>query len=133
MLTLESAHKAIMAAQNKAKELGVSACVVIVDSSGILVAASKMDGAFTVSPKFAMAKAYTSGTLGIPTGGMGEFAAPGKPYYGVNDLDGGIFTSIAGGLPIMKDKKCIGGIGVGGSYDVTQDVACAEAGIAAIS
>lgn len=133
VLTLEKANIAITAALNKAKELGISICVVVVDHSGVLVASSRMDGAFPVSPKFAFAKAYTSGTLGIPTAGMGEFAVPGKPYFGVTDLDGGTFTTMAGGVPILEGKEVIGGIGVGGSYDVAQDTECAEAAAKAIS
>jgi uncharacterized protein GlcG (DUF336 family) len=132
MFSLEDAKKAIEASEAKAKELGIAVTTVVVDHSGIIIALSRMDGAFPVSPKFAMAKAYTAGTLGIPTAGISEFSAPGKPYYGVDMLSGGELTSMGGGVPILRGKEILGGVGVGGSYDTKQDILCAEAAAQAL-
>ena len=132
MITLNKAQKAIEAALAKARELGAAVSVVVVDDHGTTVAMARMDGAYTVSPKFALEKAYTSGTLRMPTSGMAPFAVEGKPYYGVMDMAGGVFTTISGGLPIMEGDKCVGGIGIGGSPDTNQDEQCAKAGLAAI-
>lgn len=132
LLTLEKALTAISAAEKKAKELEIAVTIVVVDSSGTVVATHRMDGAFSVSPKFATAKALTSGTLGLPTVEIAKYAQPGQPYYGVSSLDGGVFTTVAGGQPIKEGEKLIGGIGVGGSYDVSQDDQCAAAGAAAV-
>lgn len=132
MLTLEKAKKAIEAAENKAKELKNSSCIVVVDTNGIIVALHKMDGAFAVSPVFAQAKAITSGTLGLSTEDISKYSMPGKPYYGVESLSNGKFTTIAGGIPLIEGKTLIGGIGVGGSYDVSEDAQCAKAGADAI-
>lgn len=133
MITLNKAQKAIDAALAKAHELGLSVSIVVVDDHGTTVAMARMDGSYTVSPKFALEKAYTSGTLRMPTSGMAPFATEGKPYYGVMDMAGGVFTTIAGGLPIMEGDKCVGGIGVGGSADTKQDEECAKAGLAVLS
>jgi uncharacterized protein GlcG (DUF336 family) len=133
MLTLNDAKKVIEAAQKKAEELDIKISVVVVDTNGIMIAMHKMDGALSVSPKFAGEKAYTAGTIGLPTAGMAEYATPGKPYFGVDNLDGGVFTTIAGGQPLKKGDKVIGGVGVGGSYDTSQDNACATAGVAALA
>ncbi|OGC68686.1 hypothetical protein A2415_01900 [candidate division WWE3 bacterium RIFOXYC1_FULL_39_7] len=132
MLTLEKAKKALEAAEKKAAELNIKVSVVIVDESGVIIAIHRMDGAVSVSPMFATAKAYTSGTLGLPTGEIAKYAGPDKPYYGVSDLDGGKLTTVTGGLPIVIAGKLSGGIGVGGSYDVTEDLACAQAGVDSI-
>lgn len=130
MLTLQISNKIVDAVLKKAEELNQKVSVAVVDNNGLLVNFRKMEGAFPVSHTFAIAKAYTSGTLGMPTKDMEPYAVPGKPYYGIESLAGGEFTTIAGGLPIKDvDGKVIGGIGVGGSYDVLQDVECAEAGI----
>lgn len=132
MLTLEKAKKAIEAAEKKAKELKVNSCITVVDNNGVVIAMHKMDGAFSVSPIFSQTKAVTSGTLGLPTEEIAKYSAAGQPYYGVESLSHGKFTTIAGGMPIIEGKTLVGGIGVGGSYDVTEDAQCAKAGADAL-
>lgn len=129
MLTLNLALLAAQKAVEEAQKLGVTISISVVDEYGIQIVALKMDSSFPVSPDFAHAKAYTSATLRLPTAGLAEYAVAGKPYYGTTSLEHGKFTVIAGGLPIEKDGKVIGGIGVGGSHDVGQDVQCAQAAL----
>lgn len=126
MITLESAKRAIEASEKKAKELGVAVTTSIVDEHGSIIAVSRMDGAIPISPRFAHTKASTSANLGLPSEGLGQYAIPGKPYFGVNTLFGGELTPIAGGLPVKINGKLAGGVGVGGSLDTQQDVLCAQ-------
>ena len=127
------AKKALEAAEAKAKDLGQAVSIAIVDEYGDLVAFSRMEGAIKISPKFAITKAYTSGTLGMPTGDISQYAGEGKPYYGIESIFGGELTTIAGGVPIKIGDKLVGGIGVGGSYDVNQDMECAKAALKELS
>lgn len=118
--------KAIDAAEAKASELGIAVSTAIVDEYGDLVAFSRMEGAIKISPKFAITKAYTAGTIGMATSDMAKYTEEGKPYYGLNTLFGGELTTIAGGVPVLINQKLAGGIGVGGSADVNQDAECAK-------
>lgn len=129
MITLEKAKKALEAAEKKAQELKVAVSVAIVDDHGVLIAGSKMDEAFYISPKFALEKAFTSANLMMPTETLLAYAADNKPYFGVNTLFGGQLTAIAGGLPVKIEGKVVGAVGVGGSADTSQDVKCAEVAV----
>jgi uncharacterized protein GlcG (DUF336 family) len=127
LITLDKAKRALEASEQKAKELGTSVTTVIVDEHGSTIASSRMDGAIPISPRFAYAKAFTSASLGMPSEGIGAYACEGKPYFGVNTILGGEVTPIAGGIPVKMGNKLVGGVGVGGSMDVSQDSQCAQA------
>ena len=124
--------KALEASETKARELGTTVSTAIVDEYGDLLAFSRMVGAIKISPKFALAKAYTAGTIGMATADMAPYALEGKPYFGMDALFGGELTTIAGGLPIKLADKLVGGVGVGGSSDVSQDLECAQAALKAL-
>lgn len=123
-------EKAIKAAEAKAKELGTLVSIAIVDDHGYLIGFSRMEGALPISSKFSVAKAYTAGTIGMPTEDISVYAAEGKPFFGINTMLGGEFTILGGGLPVKSNNRIVGGIGVGGSYEVKQDIACAKAALA---
>lgn len=104
--------------------------IAVVDEHGELVALSKMDTALIVSPHFAESKAKTAALLGLDTQQIGQYAQPGQPYFGITDAFGGVLMTIAGGTPIKStDGKVIGGVGVGGSYDVKLDDEIAKAAL----
>ncbi len=93
-------RRAIEAAEAKAKQLGIAVSIAVVDEYGDLVGFHRMEGAIKISPKFAIAKAYTAGTIGLATEDIAKYSGEGKPYHGITDLFGGELTTIAGGYPV---------------------------------
>ncbi len=133
MLTLEKAKTVAHAALAKASELGIKITVAVVDEHGVLILLKRTDGALVVSPKFATSKAYTAAVVGLPTEEIAKYSGDGKPLYGLPSAFGGELMLIPGGIPIKEGEVTVGAVGVGGSYDVSQDVACASAGVSAMS
>ena len=131
-ITLEAAETIIQAAQEKAKQLDIQEDIAVVDSSGTLKAFVRMDGAWLGSIDFDIRKARTARYFDMGTAEIGKMSQPGMSIYGVELSNGGLI-SFGGGLPLKDvDGAVIGAIGVSGS-SVENDVAVAEAAVAAYS
>src|SRR6266481_5405682 len=111
-ISSELAQKMMNAAVAKARELGVSENVTILDDGGNLKAFSRMDGAPIPTIEMAQNKAYTA-LLGVST--QARMAAWG------------------GGFTIKVDGEIVGAIGVSGAPTVQNDVDCARAALALVS
>ena len=130
-ITSEGAFKAILAAEKKAREIGVPMCISITDESGVLKAFTRMDGAPQLSVDISRDKAYSAIAFGIPTHVWFDFIKDDGPLlHGITKTPHLII--FGGGYPIKEGDAIIGGIGVsGGHYHQDQEVA--EAGLAALS
>jgi len=106
-LTLEMAEQAVRAAQARARALGSPMTVTVVD-----------EGA---------AAAFRKSTTEL-----GEQANKGSAFWRAAPvvLQGQALPT-PGGSPIMKNGRCIGGIGCGGGTG-EQDQECSDAGAAAV-
>ena len=125
-LTHHGALTALQAAIAKALEIAQPVNIVVVDEGGNIVASVRMNGAKFLSMKTATAKAVSAAWHGRPTTAIDADIAP-----NLASASGGWITNMAGGLPIVVDGVCVGGIGVGSAPDA-EDVAIARAGLAAI-
>ena len=125
-LTHEGALAALNAGIAKATAMGQPQCISIVDPGGHLLAFVRMDGAFHMSLETSLRKAKTAACYGAPTGGMQDDLAI-KLALGTD----GQRVNLPGGLPIIVDGHCIGGVGVG-SGTGEQDREVAMEAIAAI-
>jgi uncharacterized protein GlcG (DUF336 family) len=130
MVTLNDAKTVIAAAEKKATEIGQPQNIAVVDAGGNLVAHQRMDGAWIGSIDISIKKAFTSRAFDIATRDLAKEAQPGKQFYGIQMSNAGRVMIFAGGLPLKRDGKVVGAIGVsGGSGE--QDQTVAEAGAAA--
>src|SRR5580698_6471180 len=130
-ISSELARKMVDEAVAKARELGVTENVTILDDGGNLKAFSRMDGAPIPTIEIAQNKAYTA-LFGVSTQDFFNF------IQGDPSLLAGIPTlsrvaAYGGGLPVQVDGEIVGAIGVSGAPTVQNDIDCAKAGLAALS
>jgi uncharacterized protein GlcG (DUF336 family) len=129
-MTLEDARRVIAAAEKKAKEIGQPMNIAVADEGGNLVSHVRMDGAWLGSIDVSINKAFTARAFDIQTKDLATQSQPGKQFYGIHISNHGKVMIFAGGIPLKKDGKVVGAVGVsGGSGD--QDQSVAEAGAAA--
>jgi uncharacterized protein GlcG (DUF336 family) len=129
-ISYELAQKMVNAAVAKARELGVTENVAILDDGGNLKAFSRMDGTPIPTIEMAQNKAYTA-LLGVSTQEFFNF------IQGDPSLLAGIptLTRVAawgGGFPIKVNGEVVGAIGVSGAPTVQNDVDCAKAALGVV-
>jgi glc operon protein GlcG len=132
-LTLEIAQLAANAARAKAHELGIVMTVAVVDESGRTVLVMRGDGASFTSTETSRAKAVTAANFRRSTKQLEASIVPESAFWNAAPavLHGEILPS-KGGVPIVRDGRCIGAIGCGGGSS-EQDHECAEVGADAAS
>ena len=130
MLGLEDARRIIAAAEKKAGEIGQPMNIAVADAGGNLVAHVRMDNAWIGSVDISIKKAWTSRAFDITTKDLADNSQSGDQFFGIHASNDGKVMIFAGGIPLKKDGKVVGAIGVsGGSGE--QDHAVAEAGASA--
>jgi uncharacterized protein GlcG (DUF336 family) len=130
-ISFELAQKLVDKAVAKAREIGVSENVAILDDGGNLKAFSRMDGASVPTIEIAQNKAYTA-LFGVSTQEFFNF------IQGDPSLLAGLPTlarvaAWGGGFPIKVNGEVIGAIGVSGAPAVQNDVDCARAALTLVA
>ena len=127
MVRLQEARKIIEAAEKKAAEIRQPMNIAVVDEGGNLVSHVRMDGAWIGSIDIAINKAFTSRAFDISTKDLAQHSQSGGQFFGIHVSNHGRVMVFAGGIPLTRGGKVVGGVGVsGGSGE--QDHAVAEAG-----
>jgi uncharacterized protein GlcG (DUF336 family) len=129
-MTLSDARRVTAAAEKKAQEIKQPMNIAVVDEGGNLVSHVRMDGAWIGSIDISINKAFTSRAFDISTKDLASHSQSGGQFFGIHVSNHGRVMVFAGGIPLKKDGKVVGAIGVsGGSGD--QDHSVAEAGATA--
>jgi uncharacterized protein GlcG (DUF336 family) len=129
-LSLEEAELMLDAAQKKAAEMGVPEVLCVADSAGYPIALRRLNGGKVTSVQIAINKAFTAAGHRKPTHHY-KNALPGEEAFGIFTQHEGRFTVFVGGFPVVVDGQVVGGIAASGGNG-EQDIACCEAGIAAL-
>jgi uncharacterized protein GlcG (DUF336 family) len=127
-ISSDLAQKMVDEAVAKARKLGVTENVAVLDDGGNLKAFCRMDEAPILSIEIAQNKAYTA-LFGVSTQDFFDF------IQGDPSLLAGIPTlarvaAYGGGFPIKVNGEIVGAIGVSGAPMVQNDVDCARAALA---
>ncbi|UVI32967.1 GlcG/HbpS family heme-binding protein [Paenibacillus spongiae] len=125
-LTLDAAKMLIAAGERKARELGLSADIAVVDDGANLIAFHRMDNARIAGINISQNKAWTSVAMRMPTANLAQSAQPGGPTFGINTTNDGRLVILGGGIPLARDGVIVGGVGVSGGTS-TQDIEIANA------
>ena len=125
-LTHDGVRALIDAAVAKADEMGVPMGIAIANDGARIVGYLLMDGARILAQDSASAKAMTAASHRMPT-----HAIDYNIGMGLSVSTQGKVLPLRGGVPIIIDGYCVGGIGCG-SGTGEQDLVVAKAALAAI-
>ncbi len=129
-LTSHEAQTIIDGAEAKARALGLSVVIAVLDAGAHLKAFRRMDGAILGSIDIATRKASTAVLFQANSEAVWEYCKPGAPAPGLQLTNGGLAT-FGGGIPLQRaNGTVIGALGISGGA-VSQDVEVAQAALAA--
>lgn len=132
MINLADARQIIAAAEKKATDIGQPMNIAVVDAGANLVAHIRMDGAWLGSIDISINKAFTARAFDISTAELAKNSQPDGQFFGIHASNRDRVMIFAGGVPLKRDGKVVGAIGVSGGSG-PQDEQVAEAGAAAFS
>lgn len=98
--------------EKEAARRGKKAVVAVCNEQGNPISVHVMDGAFLVSFDVAVKKAYTAAALKMSTIELSALVKPDATFYGLQNNEK--LMIIGGGVPIVKNGKVVGGLGVSG-------------------
>ncbi|MGW1163638.1 GlcG/HbpS family heme-binding protein [Streptomyces sp. NPDC002513] len=113
-MTTQDAEVLITAARRAAEAAGVTVSVTVLDAGGHLLAFRRDDRAVLISGETSTRKAYTALQLNAPTADLVDLVKPDGPFHSLPTALDRPLLFIAGGLPVHRDGRLIGAIGVGG-------------------
>jgi uncharacterized protein GlcG (DUF336 family) len=113
-LTIQDAELLVAAANRAAEASGVTVSVSVLDAGGNLLAFRRDDRAVLISGETSTRKAYTALQLNSPTADLVEAVQPGGLFHTLPTALDRPLLFLAGGVPVHRDGRLIGSIGVGG-------------------
>lgn len=129
-LDYRAALKAAAAAAEQAERLEVNVSIALVARSGQPLVQLSLNDAPPQTALLALRKARTSAGFKVPSNFFRDNNSDDVHLLAALDTHPDLLM-LGGGMPIMHNGECIGAVGVSGASQ-EQDVACAEAALAAL-
>ena len=76
-----------------------------------------MDGAWIGGIDISINKAYTSRAFDISTKDLAQYSQSGGQFFGIHVPNQGRVMVFAGGIPVTRGRKVLGGVGVSGGSE----------------
>jgi glc operon protein GlcG len=128
-LTYKEARKIGDACIEKSEAMGLKVSVAVINAEGRLSFVARMDESGYLTPDIAIGKASAAASFRRPSSEVQVGAEKRTAFYsGISVITGGRFLAGMGGLPIRKDGRLVGAVGVSGAKP-EEDVIIAEAGL----
>ncbi|MFE9368774.1 heme-binding protein [Streptomyces sp. NPDC006711] len=131
-LTIQDAETLVEAARTVAEAAGTAVAISVLDAGGHLLAFRRDDRAVLIAGETSTRKAYTALQLNTPTADLVDAVQPGGPFHTLPTALDRPLLFIAGGVPVQRDGRLVGAIGVGGGAP-EQDHAFANAAVESLA
>ncbi|MEU2431394.1 heme-binding protein [Streptomyces sp. NPDC007861] len=113
-LTTQDAETLVAAARVSAEASGVAVAISVLDAGGHPLAFRRDDRAVLIAGETSTRKAYTALQLNTPTADLIDAVQPGGRFHTLPTALDRPLLFIAGGIPVHRDGRLIGAIGIGG-------------------
>jgi uncharacterized protein GlcG (DUF336 family) len=114
-LTLADAEAIVAASLAQGQTLGKALSVAVVDAGGFLLLVKRSDGARPLTPRIAIAKAFTAAVMQRPTTMLKDWAASNPTFFSqLSSMADQPIVATEGGVTIKRAGEIIGGLGVSG-------------------
>ncbi|GHC36434.1 GlcG/HbpS family heme-binding protein [Streptomyces cinnamoneus] len=114
-LTAAEADALVASVRRASEEQGIRTAVTVLDAGGHLLAFRRDDRALLIAGETSTRKAFTALQLDAPTADLVDAVQPGGMLHTLPTALDRPLLFIAGGLPIHRDGRVIGAVGVGGA------------------
>ncbi|MFV0128924.1 GlcG/HbpS family heme-binding protein [Streptomyces sp. HMX112] len=130
-LTTQDAEALVDTARSAAEAAGATVAITVLDAGGHPLAFRRDDRAVLIAGETSTRKAFTALQLNAPTADLVDAVQPGGPFHTLPTALDRPLLFIAGGVPVHRDGRLVGAIGVGGGAP-EQDHAFATAAVEAL-
>jgi uncharacterized protein GlcG (DUF336 family) len=128
-VTLQEARTIIDAGLAQARELRQRVAIAVVDEAGNTISLDKMDETPLYRERFATGKAFAAVLTQMPTTQAAALRETGpERFFGMMNLFPEQIYILSGGLPLKRDGRVVGAVGVAGGA-AGMDEKIAEAGV----
>jgi uncharacterized protein GlcG (DUF336 family) len=115
LLTTEDADRLVDIARCAAADADATVSITVLDAGGLLLAFRRDHEAVLIAGETSTRKAYTALQLNTATADLVDAVKPDGPFHSLQTALDRPLLFIAGGVPLHRDGRLIGAIGVGGA------------------